>query len=219
MGLNPREQQWLHNNPRRIRAYEESANFSILQGRPVNFADLAAYGVDHYREAAGLRAILSHDTFEFVCYPRCVRLFEANLVWEFQEQTLFTSEVKGVRIRITDTEFGELLGIPSQGIDLEDVEMTDPQILHHIFHRAPGQWQTGNMRDSARLVTRIVQHNIIPKTGSYDQIYPAVRKATYAIMGGIQVNWARSLMIQHTGQASGPRRSYIPYGNLYTLVF
>jgi len=80
MGLNPREQQWLHNNPRRIQAYEESANCSILQGRPVNFADLVAYRVDHFLEAAGLRAILSHDTFEFVCYPCCVRLFEANLV-------------------------------------------------------------------------------------------------------------------------------------------
>ena len=69
-----------------------------------------------------------------------MRLFEGNLVWDFEKQAVFTSEVKGVQIRPIDTEFGELLGITTQGIDLDDVEMTDPQILQLIFHRAPSQW-------------------------------------------------------------------------------
>ena len=56
------------------------------------------------------------------------------MVWDFGEQAILTSEMKGVRIWLTDTEFGELLGIPAHGIDLDDVEMTDPQIIQHIFH-------------------------------------------------------------------------------------
>jgi len=82
-GLNPHKQQWLRNNVRQIKAYKESANFSILQGRLVNFADLAPYGVDHLLEAADLRSILSRDSFDFVCYPSYICLFDANLVWDF----------------------------------------------------------------------------------------------------------------------------------------
>jgi len=52
---------------------------------------------------------------------------------------MFTSEVKGVSTRLTDMEFGELLSIPAKGIDLDDVQMTDPQTLQQIFHRALGQ--------------------------------------------------------------------------------
>jgi len=104
-------------------------------------------------------------------------------------------------------------------MDLYDVEMNDSKVLHHIFHHAVGQWQTCIMRDTTLLITRIVQHNIIPKMGSFDQIYRTMRRAIYVIMGGVRVNWAWSIMLHHLGLTSGLKQSYIPYCHLFTRVF
>lgn len=50
--------------------------------------------------------------------------------------------------------------------------MNENQILHHICHKNVGEWRLDNIRDKAKLVIRIIRYNMVPKTGSYDQIFP-----------------------------------------------
>ena len=98
--------------------------------------------------------------------------------------------------------------------------MVDMDILSRIHedpHPIDVSWRF-RLTSLARLVVRILQHNIFPKSGSYDQVYPVVRTATYAIFGGIQVNWTRVLMA-HYSTVVGLQRSTMIYFHYWTRVF
>ena len=90
--------------------------------------------------------------------------------------------------------------------------MVDINILRWIFEDPHHiDWSMGRyLALVERLVVRILQYNSFPKTGSFNQIYPIVRRATYAIFGGMQVNWARVIMARYMA-AAGLQRSTMIY--------
>lgn len=48
-------------------------------------------------------------------------------------------------------------------MDLDDVESENNQIMHRIIHSNTGNWKLENIRDRAKLVIIILQHNVTPK--------------------------------------------------------
>ena len=66
-----------------------------------------------------------------------------------------------------------------------------------------------------RLIGRILAYNICPKTGSYNYYSRDLATCVYAIMAGLEVNWAKiifnTLVKDHT--------SFLPYGAILSHVF
>jgi hypothetical protein len=67
----------------------------------------------------------------------------------------------------------------------------------------------------ARLIARIFAYNIIPKTGSYTYISNDLLKCVYAVMAGLDVNWARVIY----DNLCKPCTANLPHGNFLTHVF
>ena len=199
----------------------ETAGYKLSQGRAVRFADFAGSRLEQLFIDTGLRSILGIDTIERRVYPRLVRLFDAKLRIDTEsDEMTFHSEVKGVSIEFTDSQFASILDISVQDGDLGSIDMVDIDILSRIHedpHHIDVSWRL-RLTPLARLVMRVLQHNIFLKMGSFDQVYPVVRRATYAIFGGIAVNWARVLMAYYSG-AVALHRSTIIYCHYLTRVF
>ena len=56
------------------------------------------------------------------------------------------------------------------------------------------QFRSKFLRPKARILHKTLMRTILPRSGSYEQIYPDNFKALYAIWGGIQVNWTQLIL-------------------------
>ena len=69
--------------------------------------------------------------------------------------------------------------------------MDDGHVLSEIFLPGKGLPMTNNkLKPIPRLIGRILAYNLIPKTGSFDYFSQDLTVCVYALMVGLQVNWA-----------------------------
>ena len=90
--------------------------------------------------------------------------------------------------------------------------MDNEEVLSHIF--LPGQ-RPPMTNTKFCLIGHILAYNICPKTGSYNYYSRDLATCVYAIMAGLEVNWAKiifdTIVKDHT--------SFLPYGAFLSHVF
>ena len=131
---------------------------------------------------------------------------------------LLESNVKHVHIRLTPKRIGQILNIPFTGASLSDIEMNDHNIIHSMLKEGDqihaGMF-TNSLTPNARIIGRIISHNILQKTGSFTYMSLDLAKCIYAIMGNIGVNWARVIYDTMTK----PISTNLPFGCFLTRIF
>ena len=121
--LTAQEVEWCDEQPGIIEHYMQLATRNLLLGRPVRFADFAGTAVESLFVNAGLIHILDTHTAERRGYKRMVRLFDAHLQIDVDDNGLITygSWVKGTHIFMNEVQFGEILNIRGTGLDINDL--------------------------------------------------------------------------------------------------
>ena len=145
-----------------------------------------------------------------------IHLFYANLTYEDNDDYVHIySLIKGVYIKLSSKSLGRILSIPYHGLSLNDIEMDD-EVFFHIFLPGQGLPMTNTkLKPVPRLIGHILTYNICPKIGSYNYYSRDLATCVYAIMAGLEVNWAKiifdNLVKEHT--------SFLPYGAFLSRVF
>lgn len=106
----------------------------------------------------------------------------------------------------------------SEGVTLDDLVMDNEYTLGQVFERQNTNWTTSNLTHQARILIRILQHNLITKTSSFDEIYPLIRKAMYVIIRNIRVNWVHAIMDNMIENRLHEKRRYNLYGKLIVMI-
>ena len=94
--------------------------------------------------------------------------------------------------------------------------MDDEDVLGQIF--LPGQhlpMSNNKLKPIPRLIGRILSYNICPKTGSYNYYSRELSSCVYAIMAGLDVNWAKIIFDTMVKFHS----SFLPFGAFLTPIF
>jgi len=128
------------------------------------------------------------------------------------------TSVKNIPIKFNPTIFRNMLIIPSIGTSLSHITMDNPGVIENIIIRGrkfkPGM-SANSLQPLPRIIARIFSYNIIPKTGSYTYISNDLLKCVYAVMAGLDVNWARIVY----DNLCKPCTTHLPHGNFLTRVF
>ena len=94
--------------------------------------------------------------------------------------------------------------------------MIDDEVFPQIY--LPGQdplMINNKLQPIPRLIGRILAYNICPKIGSYNQYSCDLASCAYAIIVGLEVNWAKIIFDTMVKEHS----SFLPYGAFLTHVF
>jgi hypothetical protein len=134
------------------------------------------------------------------------------------ESQAIISSVKNIPIKFTTHRLGTILTIPNVGISLKSVKLDNEGVLGNML--TPGtQVKPGldamNLYPQARIISRILSWSIIPKSGSYSYISLNLLKATYAILAGLNVNWAKVIF----DNLSKPSTKHLLHGSFVTKIF
>ena len=125
-------------------------------------------------------------------YPHLVSQFYANL--QISHDT-FTSYLVGIEIPFDEIPIGQLLKIPSIGIDLtlsiEELGWSCLDINKAISINKKSTFlpnKINQLTKESRIMAYILAANIIQKKGHFDELRSMTCKAVYAITKRIQVN-------------------------------
>ena len=203
-------------NPALEEDFIRLSSLEILPGRFVKYEDFYDYDIVSYLQNSGLIHMFSTDSRQGY-YPFLINLFYTNLTFEDNEDDVHIySLVKGINIKLSPKSIGRILSIPYNGLLLNDIEMDNAEVLSSIFLPGQGLTMTNNkLKPIPRLIGRILAYNICPKTGSYNYYSRELATCVYAIMAGLDVNWAKiifdTIVKDHT--------SFLPYGAFLSHVF
>lgn len=205
-------------NPSNSNIFERISAYPILQDRFVKFEDFGDIELETLLKSSGLFNLFSKNN-SIYCYPFLVKLFYTNLTFSNppQPKAIITS-VKNVPITFNTTLLGVILGIPNIGLSLDHIQMDNKGVIKNIVVRGK-KFQAGMKANSlqplARIIARILSYNIIPKKGSFTYISNDLLKCVYAVMAGLNVNWARIIY----NNLCKPCTAHNMHGNFLTHVF
>jgi hypothetical protein len=186
---------------------------TILPGRNVLFHLFSRYkirelfpGISHLFDACA-------DTLH---YPFLIHLFYTNLQMN-HETGVLSSLVRDVEIEFDSKLLGEILEIPPSDTLFNTIELNDERVFEQILlpeapHCPP--FKNTNLQTRARIAGRILAHNVLPKTGSFDYYSTDLSTALYVLFGNISVNWANVYFTNLWKQ-----KPFLPYGCLLTRIF
>ena len=205
-------------DPNLASTFEKFSTYDILQDRFVQFQDLQNYEVDTLFEASGLINLLSCDNMT-PCFPFLVKLFYTNMTYTNPPQpNAIMSSVKNVPIKFSPQRLGNILTIPHTGLALKSIKIDNEEVIAKMLNPGvdvkPGLNAT-NLQPQARIISRILSWSMIPKSGSYSYISMTLLKCTYAILAGLNVNWAKIIYDNMTK----PTSSTLYHGSFLTKVF
>ena len=203
-------------NPGLEEDYHRLSSLDIIPGRFVKYDDFYQYDIMSFLRNCGLYNMFSTE-FKQAYYPFLIYLFYTNLAYEDNEDAVHLySYVKGVHLKLSPKTIGRILSIPFTGLSLDEIVMDDEDVLSQIFlpgHRLP---MTNNkLKPIPRLIGRILSYNICPKTGSYNYYSRDLSSCVYAIMAGLEVNWAKIIFDTMVKFHS----SFLPFGAFLTPIF
>ena len=143
-------------------------------------------------------------------------MFYTNLHFD-HETGVLSSLVRDVEIEFDSKLLGEILEIPPSDTLFNTVELNDERIFEQILlpgapHCPP--FKNTNLQTRARIAGRILAHNVLPKTGSFDYYSTDLSTALYVLFGNISVNWANVYFTNLWKQ-----KPFLPYGCLLTRIF
>jgi len=150
-------------------------------------------------------------------YPFFIHLFYTNLTYEDNDDNVHIySLVKGFHIKLSLKSLGRILSIPYHGLSFNDIDMNDDEVLSNIFLLGQGLQMTNTkLKIVPCLIGRILSYNICPKTVSYNYYSHDLTTYVYAIMAGLEVNWAKiifdNIIKEHT--------SFLPFGAFLSHLF
>ena len=120
-------------------------------------------------------------------YPLLIHLFYTNL--QIDHETGFLSSlVRDVEIEFDSKLLGQILDIPPSETLFNTIELNDERIFEQILlpdapHCPP--FKNINLQTRARIAGRILAHNVLPKTGSFDYYSTDLSTALYVLFGNI----------------------------------
>jgi hypothetical protein len=205
-------------NPNNAKIFERISSYPILQDRFVKFDDFSDFELQTLLEATGLFSLFSKDN-SVACYPFLVKLFYTNLAFSTPPSPrVITSSVKNIPIQFNPTLLGNILSIPSIGTSLSHITMDNPGVIQNIVVHGkkfkPGM-SAKSLQPLPRIIARIFSYNIIPKKGSFTYISNDLLKCVYAVMAGLNINWARIIY----DNLCKPCVAHNLHGNFLTRVF
>ena len=187
--------QWLYNDIA-IQRWNKMKNSRIFEGSFMVYNDFAEYGIQDLMRRSGLEALLDSKLNNLKINHLLVKLFYANLNLSHQrpsnQSDCVWSLVCGQQVFFSLDRMAHILQSPNQGILLNDVDC-DIRKRDHISHMfmsdEMNDLKSKLLRPKARILHKTFMRSILPRTGSYELIYPENFKALYAAWGGIRVNW------------------------------
>ena len=170
-------------------------------------------------------------------YPDLVRIFYSNM--EIVDGNI-VSNVKGKAISMSVKLFGEILGIPSEGVGMRlNVASTlvgyNKREFYYGIARIPehefiqkrqrivggpperNSWSAGILFIDDRLIHYMLAYIIMPKFSNFSTINDCEMQVLFAMKNNRQINWAYVILnhlVTHNECASS-----LPYGHWLTLVF
>jgi len=116
-------------NPGLKADYLKISQLEIIPGRFVNYNDFTEYDISSYLQNTGLYDLFSIDHKQGY-YPSLINLFFTNLIHEDDDNSVQLSTlVNGIDIELTPKSLGKILNIPYQGLTLNEIEMTDDEVI------------------------------------------------------------------------------------------
>ncbi|XP_020254102.1 uncharacterized protein LOC109831175 [Asparagus officinalis] len=200
-----------------VRKYRELCKLKILPTRYIKYPELAIYKTQSLLHNVGLDKLFD-ESLKVPYYPFLVYLFYANMSTSSSADGSLTisSSVKNVAIAFTANELAGILQIPTSDVELRSIELSDPSVNHQMF--SPGcsyPMNNNSLNPIAKLIARIIAHNLIPKTGSFDHFASDKINAVYAIFAEIKVDWATIFI----NNMASKHTKFLPFGSFFTLIF
>ncbi|XP_020242941.1 uncharacterized protein LOC109821162, partial [Asparagus officinalis] len=104
---------------------------------------------------------------------------------------------------------------PASDVELMSIDHTDPDMNALLFKPGCTYPMNNNLLNfTSKIIARIVAHNLIPKTGSFDYFAADKVNAVYAIFAKIRVNWANVFLKNMAYKHS----KFLPFGSFITLI-
>ena len=121
-------------NPELNSTFERFSTYDISQDMFVSFIDLQNYEIDTLFESTGLVNLLSSDNM-FPCFPFLVKLFYTNMTTtKPPENRAILSSFRNVLIKFSPHRLGMILGIPSTGLFLSSIKITDEGVIANMLY-------------------------------------------------------------------------------------
>jgi hypothetical protein len=123
-------------------------------------------------------------------------LFYTNLQIDHDTSFIF-SLVRDIEIEFDSNLLGQILDVSSSRTSFNSIELNDENIIEQILlpgtpHCPP--FKNTNLQPRTRIAGRILAHNVLPKTGSFDYFSTYLSTALYVLFGNISANWTHFLL-------------------------
>ena len=168
--------------------------------RYIKFLDfsLKAFPLDDILKASSLYDIWHQDNYVPYCED-LVKQFHCNKhLGTNGDEKVLSSWVNGHEIYVKTSTLHSLFRIPGDGLDLAEIVMDDPVVLSKLCLKPPPLLDSAllksKMTNIAKIICIIFSWNLIIRRGGRDQPSHLQTVAVYAILAGLHVNWADTLL-------------------------
>ncbi|GAU50466.1 hypothetical protein TSUD_409590 [Trifolium subterraneum] len=199
----------------------------VLPGRVFNFNDLI--NTDHdltkYTNLLGWTKLFNiKETY----YPSLISAFYFNAV-VLSEKDQIVSDLKGIKVKVTEELLGKLLEIPTEGNKVYGINwfsklcVDRTSFMKQIFE--PGTPLTkdppsSKLKHELKMIHNVCLHSIFPRKGSKDKVTHNDMMIMYHLSQQIKLNLPY-VLIQHMINTieNENKKVTLPYGMFLTRVF
>ncbi|GAU49897.1 hypothetical protein TSUD_281820 [Trifolium subterraneum] len=199
----------------------------VLPGRVFNFNDLI--NTDHdltkYTNPLGWTKLFNiKETY----YPSLISAFYFNVV-VLSEKDQIVSDLKGIKVRVTEELLGKLLKIPTEGNKVYGINwfsklcVDTTSFMKQIFE--PGtplikDPPSSKLKHEFKMIHNVCLHSIFPRKGSKDKVTHNDMMIMYHLSQQIKLNLPY-VLIQHMINTieNENKKVTLPYGMFLTRVF
>lgn len=128
-----------------------------------------------------------------IIYPELVRQFYANGSFT-NDRVWVRSLVKGIEMKFDYKMFGDILGISTEGLDIDDVDLAEAKPVvfkEQVFRLDDMEFDTFEMFDKAKVINRLCLSNVYPKILCKHKVRKEVVKFIYCVLEGKSCNVAK----------------------------
>src|SRR4051812_152349 len=144
--------------------YKKLVQIDLCPTRFVKYNDLEGFGMEYFRQCE-LSDLFNYNN-QRPYYPDMVRLFYANIGGG---KDMVMTAVKGEFMSLTSGDIGRIFELRNQGLSLKDINLNNDGILKLIFTDGEvpkGQIFQNSLTQEAKVISKIIIHNILPKINS-----------------------------------------------------
>ncbi|GAU17216.1 hypothetical protein TSUD_178470 [Trifolium subterraneum] len=199
----------------------------ILPGRVFNFNDLinTDHDLTNYTNPLGWTKLFNiKETY----YPSLISAFYFNAV-VLSEKDQIVSDLKGIKVRVTEELLGKLLELPTEGKKVYGINwfsklyVDRTSFMKQIFE--PGTTLTkdppsSKLKHEFKMIHNVCLHSIFPRKGSKDKVTHNDMMIMYHLSQQIKLNLPY-VLIQHMINTieNENKKVTLPYGMFLTRIF